>query len=182
MILIDFYICISLLTPVCPVCVCLGIVFFRVTTPIYFLYNPFFHLFTLRYCLFHLFTLRYCQFSSPTAWLAMCIFDHANPKIFKHLLICMNLYQHAKTHLIPLVQSWNTVNFVVQRPDWSYPFLTMPHQKIFNQLLIFVNFYQLAKNEAVLSTSSGEIIYIKILQSDWLRVFCLYLKNKIFPK
>ena len=91
----------------------------------------------------------------------MCIFDHANPKTFKHLLICMNLYQHPKTPLIPLVQSWNTANFGVQRPDWSYPFLTMPHQKIYNQLLIFVNFYQLAKNEAVLSTCSGEIIYIK---------------------
>ena len=34
------------------------------------------------------------------------------------------------------------MNFRVQRPYWSYPFLTMPNQKIFNQLLIFVNLHE----------------------------------------
>ena len=58
----------------------------------------------------------------------------------------MNLYQHAKNQLIPSAHSWDTVNFKVQRPDWSHPFLSMPNQKIFHQLLIFVNLYQEAKN------------------------------------
>ena len=64
-------------------------------------------------------------------------------KIYNHLLICMNLYQHVKTHLIPLVYSWDTSKFRAQTPDWPYPFLTMPNRKIFNHLLIFKNSYQL---------------------------------------
>ena len=83
----------------------------------------------------------------------------------------MNLYQHAKNQLIPSVHSSDTVNFRVQRPDGSNPFLTMPNQKIFNQLLIFANLYQHAKNEAVSSICSGEILDLKILQSGWLRAF-----------
>ena len=35
------------------------------------------------------------------------------PKIFNVLLTCMDLYQHAKKS----VNSWDTVNFRVQRPD-----------------------------------------------------------------
>ena len=67
-------------------------------------------------------------------------------KIFKHLLICMILYQN---QLIPSVHSSDTVSFRVQRPDWPHSFLTMSNQKIFDQLLIFVNLYQHAKNEVV---------------------------------
>ena len=61
----------------------------------------------------------------------------------------MNLYQHAKNQLIPSVHSSDTVNFIVQRPDWQHPFWTMRNQKIFNQLLIFENSHQHIKNEAV---------------------------------
>ena len=51
------------------------------------------------------------------------------PKIFNHLLICLNLYQHAKNQSIPLVYSWDTVNFRVKRPHWPYPLSTIPNQK-----------------------------------------------------
>ena len=96
----------------------------------------------------------------------------ATPKIFKYFfLICMKLYHHAKTQLIPLAHSWDTVSLWAQGPDWPYAFLTMPNQKMFNQLLIFVNFILLAKNEAVSSIFYGEIFHLKILQSDWLRGF-----------
>ena len=40
------------------------------------------------------------------------------PNIFKHLLIWMNLYQHAKNQLIPCIHSSDTGNFRVQKPDW----------------------------------------------------------------
>ena len=72
---------------------------------------------------------RYSQFWSPTIWLAVSIFDHVNPHVWEQFLICMKLCQHTKSGLIPLVQSWNIVNFKVQRPDWPYPFLTMPNKK-----------------------------------------------------
>ena len=68
----------------------------------------------------------------PITRLVTTISDHAHPKIFNHLLICMNLYQHAKNQLIPKVHSWDTINFRVQRPNWPHLFLTMPNQKIFN--------------------------------------------------
>ena len=55
------------------------------------------------------------------------------PKIFNHLLICVNLYQHAKNQLIPTVHSSDTVNFRVQNSDWLHPFLTMSNQKISTQ-------------------------------------------------
>ena len=55
-----------------------------------------------------------------------------------------------KNQLIPLVYSGDTVNFRVQRPDWSY---------------------QHTKNEAVSSIYSREIVHLDILQSDWLRAF-----------
>ena len=75
--------------------------------------------------------------------------DTATPKISSQLLICINLYQHAKNQLIPSAH-WDTVNFRVQRTDWPHPFLFMPKHKISNQHLLFVNFYQHAKNEAVI--------------------------------
>ena len=53
------------------------------------------------------------------------------------------------------------MNFRVQRPDWPYPFLTIPNQKIFDQLLIIMNFYKHAKNEAVSSICSGAIVDLK---------------------
>ena len=87
------------------------------------------------------------------------------PKRFSIISICMNLYQHPKNQLIPSVHFLNTVNFIVQRPDWPHPFLTMPTQKV---SIIFVNLYRHVKNEAVLSDISGEIVDLKIQQSDWL--------------
>ena len=46
----------------------------------------------------------------------------STPKIFNQLLICMNLYQHAKNQLDPSVHSYDTVNFRIQRPEWPpYP-------------------------------------------------------------
>ena len=67
------------------------------------------------------------------------------PKCFYHLLICMNLYQHAKHQLIPFVRFWVKVKFRVQRPDCPHPFSAMPNQKLIDQLLILVNLYQHAK-------------------------------------
>ena len=79
------------------------------------------------------------------------------PKIFKHILICMNLYQHAKNQLIPSVHFSNKVNFRVQRPNSQHPFLTIPNQKMFIQLLSFANLHQHTKNEAVSLIYFGEI-------------------------
>ena len=39
-----------------------------------------------------------------------------------------------KKKSVPSVLSWDTVNFIVQRPHWPHSFLAMPHQKLFNQL------------------------------------------------
>ena len=88
------------------------------------------------------------------------------PNIFNHLLICVNLYQHAKTQLIPSVYSSDLVNFNVLRPDWQHPISTMPNQKIFVLFLIFMNSYQHGKCDAVSSICSREITDLKILQSD----------------
>ena len=78
-------------------------------------------------------------------------FDHdpPPPKIIKHLMICMNLYQHAKHQLILSVHSPDTITFRVQRPDWLHRLLTIPNQKSFNQLFIFKNLQKHAKNETV---------------------------------
>ena len=84
---------------------------------------------------------------------------------FNLLLICLNLYQHARNQLIPWLYSWDRFNFRVQRPDWPYPFLTMPHQKNFNKLLIFVNLYQHAKNETVSLICSTESPAIWLAES-----------------
>ena len=89
--------------------------------------------------------------------------------MFDQLLIFVNLYQHAKSQLIPFLNSSDTVNFTVQRQDWSNLFLTKPNQKIFNQLLIFVNVHLHAENEAASSIFCGELLDLRILQSDWLR-------------
>ena len=104
--------------------------------------------------------------NSPLLFLTML-----TPKIFNHLLICMNLCQHAKTQLIPSVHSWDTVIFRVERPDWPDPLLAMPNQKIFNQLLIFVNLYQHEKNYALSSICVREMVDLKILECNWLRPF-----------
>ena len=93
----------------------------------------------------------------------------ATPKIFNQLLICINLYQHAKNQLIASVH-WDTVNFRVQRTDWPHSFLFMPKHKISNQHLLFVNFYQHAKNEAVIDLF-WKNSWCKNPTSDWLRAF-----------
>ena len=98
--------------------------------------------------------------------MATSIFDHAHP-----ILIFVNLYQHAKYQLNPSVHSCDTVNFSVERPDWSNSFWTMSNQRIFNQLLISLNLYQHARNESVTAICSDEILDLKILQPDWLRRF-----------
>ena len=100
----------------------------------------------------------------PHAFLTML-----TSKIFNHLLICVNLYQHGKNQFIPSVHSRDTVNFRVQRQ--VTPIFDYAQPKIFHQLLIFVNLYQHIKNEAVSLICSGEIVDLKTLQSDWLRAF-----------
>ena len=75
-----------------------------------------------------------CHKTGPHPFLTM-----PTPKIFKHLFICMNLYQHAKNQLIPSIHSRDTVNFRVLWTDWPHPFLTISTQKIFDQLLIYVH-------------------------------------------
>ena len=103
-------------------------------------------------------------------------------KIFKHFLICMNLYHYGKDQLIPSIHYWDTVNFKVQRQwhvvnfrnqrtDCLHSFFTMPSQKIINKFSNFVNRYQHAKIETLSSLCSGEIFVLKIQQSDWLRAF-----------
>ena len=89
----------------------------------------------------------------------------------------MDIYQLLKDQLNPPFHSWDTVNFIVPRPDWPHSFFPKTFWSTF-QLLFFVNLYQHAKNEAVSSICSGEIVDLKILQSDWLRAFM----NKSFPK
>ena len=105
------------------------------------------------------------NFKVPHPFLGML-----TPKYFYHILICMDLYQHAK-QLIPSVHSWDKINFRVPRPSWPHLFLTVPNQKILNQLLIFVNLYQHAKKWDYFIICSGEIVDLKILQSDLLRAF-----------
>ena len=83
-------------------------------------------------------------------------------KIFNHLLICVNLCQHAKDQSIPSVHSGDTVNFRDQRPDQPHPFLTMPNQKIFNQILTFVSLYQHAKDYTVSLNYFGETVHLKV--------------------
>ena len=94
--------------------------------------------------LFHLFiiqpVLQSCHQIGHTHFLTML-----TQKIFDHLWICVNLYQHAKNQLIPLAHSWDTVNFRVHRPDWTHPFFVIPNKKNLDQLLILVNLYQHAK-------------------------------------
>ena len=58
---------------------------------------------------------------------------------------------------------------LLEKLDWSHPFLTIPTKKIFDQLLIYVNLYKHAKNQANSLIWSGDMIDEEILQSDWLR-------------
>ena len=48
------------------------------------------------------------------------------PKLYNHLLIWVNLCQHAKNQFIPSIDSWDTINFRIHRPGWQHLFLTMP--------------------------------------------------------
>ena len=93
------------------------------------------------------------------------------PEISNHLLICVNLCQHVKNHLIPSVHSGDTVTFRVHRLDWAHPFCTMHYQKIFDQLLIFVNSYQHAKNYTASLICVGEMVDLIIPEFDWVRPF-----------
>ena len=61
------------------------------------------------------------------------------PKRFSIISICMNLYQHPKNQLIPSVHFLNTVNFIVQRPDWSHPFFDHAYPKSFDNFCEFVS-------------------------------------------
>ena len=94
-----------------------------------------------------------------------------SPKVTILRLCFSRFWNCTVNQLIPSVHSSDRVNFRVQRPDWLYPFLTMPDQRILNQLLILVNLYQYVKNWVVSSVCSGEMVDLKILQSDWLRAF-----------
>ena len=116
---------------------------------------------------------RYSQFLSPVTrpdW-SHPFLTMPTPKIFKHLLNCMNSYQHGKNQLIQYLHSSDTANLRVQRPDWPHSFFDHVQQKVFDQLLLFLNLYKHAKNEAVSSICSGEMVDLKTLESDWLRPF-----------
>ena len=82
------------------------------------------------------------------------------PKIFNHLLICVNLYQHAKNQLIPSLRQSQ-----LQSPETNWPNSYFDHAQTKNVRAIF-NFC-----EFELSSYSGKIVDLKILQSDWLRAF-----------
>ena len=104
------------------------------------------------------------------------------PKIFNHLLICINLYQHAKNQLILFIHSWDTVSFRVPRPYWPHLFLTVPNQKMFIQLLIFVNFYQYAKKWGYLLDFFWKNSWFKN-PSTWLvdRTLAIISGTRFFP-
>ena len=72
-----------------------------------------------------IFSVSETQSIQPDSFLTM-----TTPKIFNQLLICIKLYQHAKNQLIPLIHSWVTVSFRVQRPDWPYPMICVWTQQI----------------------------------------------------
>ena len=96
----------------------------------------------------------------------------SSQNIFNYLLICVNLYQHAKNQVSPSVHSWDTQS--IWSPEiWlaTAIFWPCPTKTLYEQLSIFMNLHLHAKNEAVSSICSREIVDFKILLSDWLRVF-----------
>ena len=90
--------------------------------------------------LFHLLIFEVKSILEPVIRLATSTFDHAHPKIFNHLLICVKLYQHAKNQLIPSVHT-----FRVQKLDWAHPFLTLPKAKNFRSTFNFCEFVSTCK-------------------------------------
>ena len=96
------------------------------------------------------------------------VLTRLTPKIFNHLLICMNLYQHAKNQLISSVYSWDIVYFRVQRQDCHQCF---DHAQ--PKTLDFCEFVKYTKNEAVSSICSEEIVDWKIQQPSCLWAFWL---------
>ena len=54
-------------------------------------------------------------------------------KLINQLLAFLNLYQHAKSQLIPFVCFWDTVIFIAHRKGCQHPFLTLSKQKTFKQ-------------------------------------------------
>ena len=89
------------------------------------------------------------------------------PKIFNHLLICVELYQHAKNHFHHFFLEIQSILYSRDHIGHTH-FWTCPTKKF---SLIFVNLYQHAKNEAVSSICSGEMLDLNILESEWLRTF-----------
>ena len=63
---------------------------------------------------------------SPVTGLASPIFYHTHP---------INFWS-----AFSFCDSWDTPNFIVQRPDWPYSFLTMPNQKNFQSTSNFCEF------------------------------------------
>ena len=99
-------------------------------------------------------------------------FIWSSQNIFNYLLICVNLYQHAKNQVSPSVHSWDTQSIWSPEIWLATPiFWPCPTKTLYEQLSIFMNLHQHAKNEAVSSICSREIVDFKILLSDWLRVF-----------
>ena len=118
--------------------------------------------------LFHQFILEIEQILEPQGRKGHVHFPSPPPK---KLLAFMSFYQHTKNQFIQLIPFWDTANFRVLRPEWSYPFLTTPTPTFFDQLLIFMNLYQHAKNQTFSSFCSRDTVNLKILQSDWPRSF-----------
>ena len=68
------------------------------------------------------------------------------PKIFNHLLIRMNLYQHAKNQLIPSVHSWDQIYSICPgeivhlktiQSDWLRAFWPISQEQDFSQIKDF---------------------------------------------
>ena len=99
-------------------------------------------------------------------------------KLINQLLAFLNLYQHAKSQLIPFVCFWDTVIFIAHRPDCQHPFLTLSKQKTFKQH--FCEFVSTCKKRAY-------FIYL-FRRNSWFKnpamigweYFGLYLWKKIF--
>ena len=89
-------------------------------------------------------------------------------KLINQLLAFLNLYQHAKSQLIPFVCFWDTV-ITAHRPDCQHPFLTLSKQKTFKQH--FCAFVSTCKKR-------GYFIYL-FRRNSWFKNPAIWLAESI---
>ena len=82
-------------------------------------------------------------------------------KIFNHLLVCVNLHQHAKIPSVNSISSFSRYSQLqIPKTRLLDPFLTMPNQNIFDRLVILENenLCQHAKNLAISLICSRDVV------------------------